>query len=350
MARGRRGRGRHVRRAAPEWLVERMVAWLPSRARPRSRSSASTEDTNAASLATSVRRTAERERHRSRRSVDLGEPGVQERARTRRSSSAIPSSGPTRDHPVAGLEDERAARPVDPPSARAGRRGRTSRSPSRTRAPSARGPSAGEPASRRSRRVSSSLERDAATTGWSGSPCSTYQVMSRAASKIDSLAFARRRSPRSSSGFAGLGRRAEDPRLELVLQDVAPGLERADLGRERAVVEQQRRVREAHGRLGQVLHLDEDVDRPVELGERRRVVFGGFGAAGRAGELAEERSRPPRARGRAARRPRLITSSGPGSNCQSMPLRIAMTHIPVSVGSERSRRRPADHRRAARGP
>ena len=30
-------------------------------------------------------------------------------------------------------------------------------------------------------------------------------------------------------------------------------------------------------------------------------------------------------------------SSGPGSNSQSMPLRIAITHMPVSVGSERSR-------------
>ena len=34
-------------------------------------------------------------------------------------------------------------------------------------------------------------------------------------------------------GVAGLGRRAQDPGLQLVVEDVAPRLQRADLGRER---------------------------------------------------------------------------------------------------------------------
>ena len=86
-----------------------------------------------------------------------------------------------------------------------------------------------------------------------------------------------------------LRRRAEHPRLELVVQGVAASLERADLGRQRAVVEQDRGVGEADRRLGEVLQLHQDVDGAVELGQRRRVVVVGFGPSRGARELAEQR-------------------------------------------------------------
>ena len=88
-------------------------------------------------------------------------------------------------------------------------------------------------------------------------------------------------------GIAGLGGRPEDPGLQLVVQDVGSRLQRADLGCERAVVEQERRVRESDRRLGEVLHLHEDVDGPIELGERWRLLGGGFGERRRAGQLAD---------------------------------------------------------------
>ena len=105
-------------------------------------------------------------------------------------------------------------------------------------------------------------------------------------------------------GVARLGRGAQHPGLELVVELVAAGLQRADLGRERPVVEQQRRVREPDRGLREVLQLDEDVDRAVELGQRGALVVGRQGHRRRAGELADARSRPPRGRGPAGRRPR----------------------------------------------
>ncbi len=72
------------------------------------------------------------------------------------------------------------------------------------------------------------------------------------------------------------------------MQDVAAALERSDLGGQRPVVEQQRRVGEPDGGLRDVLHLDEDVDRPVQLGQRRRFELGGRWQRGRAGDLADQ--------------------------------------------------------------
>ena len=122
--------------------------------------------------------------------------------------------------------------------------------------------------------VSSVSSSAICTTGCSGSPCSTYQVMSRAASQIDSEALASRIRPRSSSTLRASGAARSTQDSSSSCEPVAPRLERSDLGRERAVVEQDRGVREADGRLGQVLHLDEDVDRAVELRQRRGVVLG----------------------------------------------------------------------------
>ena len=107
------------------------------------------------------------------------------------------------------------------------------------------------------------------TTGCSGSPCSTYHVMSRAASQTYSLALAKAEEASELVGVARLRRRAQHPGLELVVQLIAARLERADLGGERAVVEQQRRVGEADRRLRQVLHLHQDVDGTIELREQR---------------------------------------------------------------------------------
>ena len=60
--------------------------------------------------------------------------------------------------------------------------------------------------------VSSVSSSAICTTGCSGSPCSTYHVMSRAASQTYSLALASRRRPRSSSGLraSGAARNTQD--------------------------------------------------------------------------------------------------------------------------------------------
>ncbi len=180
-------------------------------------------------------------------------------------------------------------------------------------------PAAGEPAwsSVVSALVSSVSSSAICTTGCSGSPCSTYQVMSLAASHIASLAAARLISPRSSSGLAGLGGSPQHPRLQLVVELIAAPLESSHLGGQRSVVEQERRVRHADGGLGEVLHLDQDVHRAVQLGEDRLVVFWRQRHRWRAGELPElvhalfgaadhagrrRRSRRRRVRGRTASR------------------------------------------------
>ena len=73
----------------------------------------------------------------------------------------------------------------------------------------------------------------------------------------------------------------------MVLHLVQPVLEVAHLGGETAVAEHQGAVGEAHGGLGEVLHLDQDVDRPVEVGDCG-VVLGSWRLPDRrGGELAQ---------------------------------------------------------------
>ena len=150
-------------------------------------------------------------------------------------------------------------------------------------------PSAGEPGCTIvSAPVSSVSSRAICTTGCSGSPCSTYHVMSRAASQIDSDALASRIRPRSSSTLraSGAARRTQDSSSSS--RTSRAGLEDADLGRERSVVEQDRGVGEPDRGLAQVLHLDEDVDRAVQLRQGRRVVVRRLRERRRAGDLADE--------------------------------------------------------------
>ena len=60
----------------------------------------------------------------------------------------------------------------------------------------------------------------------------------------------------------------QHPQLEAVLHLVEAVLQVAHLGGQAQVAQHQRRVGQAHRRLGHVLHLDQHVDRPVEVGER----------------------------------------------------------------------------------
>ena len=53
------------------------------------------------------------------------------------------------------------------------------------------------------------------------------------------------------------------------MEDVRSRLQRGDLGRQRPVLEQQRGIGQSDGHFGRVLHLDQDVDGTVELGEGR---------------------------------------------------------------------------------
>ncbi len=84
-----------------------------------------------------------------------------------------------------------------------------------------------------------------------------------------------------------LGAGPQHPQLETVLHLVEPVLEVADLGGQALVAEHQRRVGQAHRHLGDVLHLDQHVDGPVEVGQA--AVLGRLGRApvGRRGQLAQ---------------------------------------------------------------
>ena len=61
--------------------------------------------------------------------------------------------------------------------------------------------------------------------------------------------------------------RPQDPELQVVLHLVQAVLEMAHLGGQAAVGQHERAVRQSDRRLGQVLHLDQHVDRPVQVRE-----------------------------------------------------------------------------------
>jgi len=94
--------------------------------------------------------------------------------------------------------------------------------------------------------------------------------------------------PAQVVGVAGLGAGPKHPGLELVVQHVASGLQGGDLGGQSPVVEQERGVGQAHGRLRGVLHLHQDVHRPVQLGERRRFRLRGGGKGRRPGHGSDQ--------------------------------------------------------------
>ena len=122
--------------------------------------------------------------------------------------------------------------------------------------------------------VSSVSSRASWTTGCNGSPCSTYQVMSRAASQTYSDAAPRRRRPRSASGSraSGAARRTQDSSSSCRMSDRASRVP-TSAASER-LLNSKRGIRESDRRLGEVLQLDEDVHRSVQLRERRRLLAG----------------------------------------------------------------------------
>ena len=83
------------------------------------------------------------------------------------------------------------------------------------------------------------------------------------------------------------GRRPQHPQLEPVLHLVEPVLEVAHLGGQAEVGQHERRVGQPDGRLGHVLHLDQDVDRPVEVGEAAVLRRRGRLPAGSGGQLPQ---------------------------------------------------------------
>ena len=68
-------------------------------------------------------------------------------------------------------------------------------------------------------------------------------------------------------------RGTEHPQLKVVLHLVEPVLEMTDLGGQPSIGQYQGAVSQAHSHLGQVLHLHQYVDRPVQVG-KGYVVFG----------------------------------------------------------------------------
>ena len=88
-------------------------------------------------------------------------------------------------------------------------------------------------------------------------------------------------------GVEVLRRGPQHPELQAVLHLVEPVLEVVDLGGQAGVAEDQRRVGEADRRLGDVLHLDQHVDGPVEIGEGAVLRWLGRLPRRRGGQLAE---------------------------------------------------------------
>ena len=76
-------------------------------------------------------------------------------------------------------------------------------------------------------------------------------------------------------GIDAVVARAQHPELQPVLHLVESILELADLGGEALIAQHEGRVGEADRHLGDVLHLDEHVDGPVEVGQR--AVLGRHG-------------------------------------------------------------------------
>ncbi len=69
-----------------------------------------------------------------------------------------------------------------------------------------------------------------------------------------------------------LGGRTEHPEFEVVLHLVEAFLEMAHLGGQPSVTEHQGAVGQPDGRLRQVLHLDQYVDGPIQIGEGLAVL------------------------------------------------------------------------------
>src|SRR3712207_3905 len=75
-----------------------------------------------------------------------------------------------------------------------------------------------------------------------------------------------------AGGVFHAGGGEQDPAFESVAHLVHLVLDRDDLASEPGVVVEEGGVREAHGYLGEVLHLDQDVYSPLELGELAPVL------------------------------------------------------------------------------
>ena len=140
-----------------------------------------------------------------------------------------------------------------------------------------------------------------------------------------------------------MGGGEQHPAFEAVAHLVHLVLYGDDLAGEPRVVVEEGGVGEPHGDLGEVLHLDQDVHSPLQLGEPASVL-GGLGSrlhrAG-AGELPYLRhtSGGPCTKSTS---PERSTSSASTSKSHSSSLRIAMGRIPVSTGRSTSpRERPS---------
>ena len=125
--------------------------------------------------------------------------------------------------------------------------------------------------------------------GWSSSFSSMSHTICWAASPRSSAACDRWSRPAERRGIDAVVAGAQHPELEPVLHLVEAVLEVAHLGGQALVAQHERRVGQADGHLGDVLHLDEHVDGPVEVGQR--AVLGrhrGLPVRGRR-QLAEAR-------------------------------------------------------------
>ena len=285
--------------SAPEWLVERVVECLKAHGATEVEQLHTVDEQMRFSLPAGVREPIAGLREAYSAVPEAPAAG----RRISVSSSPIALLRTDRDHPVAGLELEARPRPVDPPPAPLHGQDehpglglelelleRPARRPATRPRPS-------------SRRATSSVSSSAIwMTGCSSSPCSTSHVMSRAASKIISPAYASRSSPRSSSVLRASGRRLQHPGLQLVVQDVRPRLERRHLGGQRRVLEQQRRVGQADRHLG--ASSSSPPGCPPHGPARRGAGSSSPGGSGRAGAPA-------------TRRMRFIPSSGPWNRSTS---------------------------------
>ena len=133
--------------------------------------------------------------------------------------------------------------------------------------------------------------------GASPRPASTSHTSCCAASPTSSDAAPRCSSPRSPDGSTVSAAGAQHPELELLAHLVEPVLELASPARRGPDRRSSSaRVREADRGLRHVLHLDQHVDRAVEVGDRGVLLD-----AGRRATPARPRARAPRRCPRARR-------------------------------------------------
>ena len=291
----------------------------------------STEQRSPGSIRSATRRRPRRVRPSPRRPRGAASPHSSR-------SRGAPSSGPIASSRSPASSVRGAPSGGRPTARRAGSPAPPCRSGSAAAARPASAPRPGSPAATSaSATISSASDSAAAMIGCGGPSSSMTRHIDWAESTIRSDAEARCSIPRSSSGSSSsaAARSTQPSSWWNSSSDVSSMT--ADLGGERPVAQQDRRVGQPDGDLGDVLELDDQVDGTVEVGQLRPLRRRRAARAACRRPARGRGRRPPSGPGGTARPPRAAPRPAPGRGPSRRRGGSAMTHMPVRAGSSRSR-------------